>query len=205
MTIEFASTPVQGGLCLSARLLELLAISEEQHDHICPRQVLGVRMGMLAADLLGLDLPQSDKRLRVFVETDGCFVDGIQAATGCSVGHRTLWVMDYGKIATTFVDSETERAIRIIPHHDSRERVKDFAPAVPSRWHQYLEGYKVMPDDALFSVQSVELTISLQRLISTPDARTMCDVCGEEIINQREVIIGNQTLCRACNGDNYYR
>ena len=48
---------------------ELLTESAALHHHLCPRQVLGVQMGRLAATLLDLDLPQSDKRLLIIVET----------------------------------------------------------------------------------------------------------------------------------------
>ena len=89
----------------------LFAASAAQHRHLCPRQVLGVRMGVLAGGVLGLILPQQDKRLITLIETDGCFADGISSATGCCIGHRTLRVMDYGKVAATFVDARANRAV----------------------------------------------------------------------------------------------
>jgi formylmethanofuran dehydrogenase subunit E len=64
----------------------IYAHSASLHGHLCPRQVLGVRMGHAAVELLGLVVPRADKRLFVLVETDGCFADGISAATGC-------WIM----------------------------------------------------------------------------------------------------------------
>ncbi len=81
---------------------ELLAASAALHRHLCPRQVLGVQMGRLAAELLQLELPQSDKRLLTIVETDGCFSTGVSVATNCWVGRRTLRVEDYGKVACNF-------------------------------------------------------------------------------------------------------
>ncbi len=96
-------------------LQELLQATAARHYHLCPRQVLGVRMGLLAAHTLHLDLPQTDKRLLTIVETDGCFTDGLAVATGCWVGRRTLRIEDYGKIAATFVDTLTEQAIRLTP------------------------------------------------------------------------------------------
>ena len=92
------------------------------HKHLCPRQVLGVRMGQYAGELLRLELPQQDKRLYTFVETDGCFVDGVTVATGCSVGHRTLRLMDQGKVAATFVDMRSGKAVRIWPDAQCRAR-----------------------------------------------------------------------------------
>ena len=93
------------GIELMETLADLLAQSSVLHRHLCPRQVLGVRMGLLAAELLSLDLPQTDKRLLTIVETDGCFTTGLSVATNCWVGRRTLRVEDYGKVAATFVDT----------------------------------------------------------------------------------------------------
>src|SRR5512135_3550111 len=103
-------------------LEELLRLAAEDHSHLCPRQVLGVRMGMAGAALLGLQAPRTDKRLLVIVETDGCFVSGIEAATGSAVNHRTLIVEDYGKIAATFVDTLNGQALRLAPRSDVRQR-----------------------------------------------------------------------------------
>lgn len=86
----------------------ILRESVKQHKHLCPRQVLGARMSLLAEDVLGLQLPRTDKRLLVIAETDGCTVDGIIAATGCHVGGRTLRILDFGKVAATFIDTYTE-------------------------------------------------------------------------------------------------
>ncbi len=183
---------------------ELLQASAELHRHLCPRQVIGIRMGMLAAQELGMDLPQKDKRLFTFMETDGCAADGVSVATGCWVGRRTMRIMDFGKVAATFVDTKMEHANRIYPHPELRQRAKRHIPDARSRWHTMLEAYQIMPDSEMFVVQLVELSISLQRIISQPGVRTTCDHCGEEIINEREVVVGNECLCRACAGEAYY-
>jgi formylmethanofuran dehydrogenase subunit E len=83
----------------------LLGLSAENHDRLCPRQVLGVRMGLLAGKILGIEVPQKDKRLFTLSEIDGCGAGGISVATGCSISHRTMRIMDYGKMAATFVDT----------------------------------------------------------------------------------------------------
>jgi formylmethanofuran dehydrogenase subunit E len=162
-------------------------------------------MGLLGGELLGLDVPQTGKRLLTFVETDGCAADGISVATGCTVGRRTLRVMDYGKVAATFVDTETEQAIRVVPHPDSRAWAVHYAPQAQSPWHAQLQAYQVMPAEELLRVQSVDLCVSIEAILSLPNHRTTCEICGEEIINEREVIRQNTILCRACAGDSYYR
>lgn len=188
-----------------ADITDLLKLTAAQHDHLCPRQVLGVRMGMYAAELLQLDLPQTDKRLITFVETDGCFADGVSAATGCSLGHRTMRLMDFGKVAATFVDTKTEQAKRIYPHPDSRISARLCQPDARSRWHAQLAAYQMMPVEQMLCWQPVTLTLSLQQIISRHGVRVNCSICGEEIINEREIITDGQPLCRACAGDVYYQ
>lgn len=185
-------------------LPELLDRTMALHKHLCPRQVLGVRMGMLAGELLGLDLPQENKRLLTLTETDGCFSDGVSVATGCTMGHRTLRLIDYGKVAAVFVDTETEQAVRIWPHAESRSRAVDQEPDAKSRWHAQLQAYQTLSNDALLCWEPVALTLSLREILSRPGARVACDVCGEEIINEREVVVDGQTLCRTCAGETYY-
>jgi formylmethanofuran dehydrogenase subunit E len=187
------------------KLAELLEKSTARHKHICPRQVIGVRMGLQAASLLELDLPQTNKRLLTFIETDGCFADGVAVATGCWLGRRTMRLMDYGKVAATFVDSQTGRAVRIWPHADSRSRANAYAPDAKSRWHTMLAAYQVMPTAELLCWQRVELTVSLKAIISRAGVRVNCQTCGEEIINEREVLTDGQVRCRSCAGDSYYQ
>jgi formylmethanofuran dehydrogenase subunit E len=194
-TLELVAPPELAGL---------LEQSAELHKHLCPRQVLGARMGVYAGELLGLELPQTSKRLYTFVETDGCFADGVSVATGCWLGRRTMRLVDYGKAAATFVDTKTERAVRIWPNPDARALAAQYAPGAKSRWHAYLAAYQVMPLAELLLARPVELAIDLKALISRPGVRVQCDVCGEEIINQREVVRGATTLCQACAGEGAY-
>jgi formylmethanofuran dehydrogenase subunit E len=174
------------------------------HSHLCPRQVLGVRMGILAGELLGIDLPRMDKRLLGIAETDGCTVDGISVATGCRVGRRTLRIEDYGKVAATFVDTQSGIARRVVARPDSRQFAQKYSNGQQDLWKVQLSAYQHMPADELFKVQNVSLRVPLERLISRPGKLTLCQHCGEEIMNEREMIIEGRTLCRACAGENYY-
>lgn len=186
-------------------LRELLEASAALHRHLCPRQVLGVRMGLLAGELFGLALPQSDKRLLAIIETDGCVIDGIAAATHCTVGRRTMRIEDYGKVAATFVDTHAEQAVRIVPRPEARMLAGRCTPGARNRWNAQLLGYQLMPAEELFTVQTVRLKTPIEKLVSQPSRRAVCEICGEEIINQREVTRGGRVLCRACAGQTYYR
>lgn len=177
------------------------------HDHICPRQILGVRMGALAGRTLDIELPDRHKRLFCFVETDGCFADGVSVATGCTLGHRTLRLMDEGKIAATFIDlrGDLGRGLRLHPRPGLRQRALEAAPFAQSRWHAMLEAYQALADDELLCAQDVALSVPMRDLISRPGQRVCCAGCGEEIINDRERWVDGRMVCAACAGDSYWR
>ena len=183
---------------------EYLAQSATAHKNLCPRQVLGVRMGRYAARLLGFDPLQVEKRLLVIVETDGCFATGVSTTTRCTIGSRNLRIEDLGKAAATFTDTKLRRSLRIAPSADARALAEQYAPELPDRWEAMLEGYQRIPDELLFSWQPVELLTPIEAIFSRPGVRTACQVCGEEIINEREVVRGGQVLCRSCAGFSYY-
>ncbi|MBI3175367.1 MAG: TraR/DksA C4-type zinc finger protein [Chloroflexi bacterium] len=183
---------------------DLLTLSATHHHKLCPRQVLGVRIGLLAGLLLDLPLPQPEKRLLAIAETDGCFVDGLSTATGCHVGRRTLRIEDYGKTAATFVDTLTEQTIRIAPRAEARELAWDYAPSARNKWEAQLIGYQHIPDNLLLDWRWVELTIPVKQIVGQAGNRVSCESCGEEIINQREVTHEGTVLCKSCAGESYF-
>jgi len=154
---------------------------------------------------LGFDGPPANKRLLVIVETDGCFADGITAATDCTVGHRTLRVEDYGKTAATFVDTVTRQAVRVAPALDIRQKACAYAPGEARHYFAQMQAYQVMPDDEMFTVTPVMLNTPVEAILSRPGLRVNCDLCGEEIINEREIKKDGLILCRPCAGKAYYQ
>jgi len=186
-------------------LAYLLNLSASDHSHLCPRQVLGVRMGLAGLEALGLTAPVSDTTALIIIETSGCFADGIRAATGATVGHRTLRVEDMGKIAATFTNLKTGVSLRLAPKADIRAKAKAYAPHERKHYFAQLEGYQVMPDEELFNFQHVELLIPASQIISRQNTRAVCQNCGEEIINEREVVVNGQVLCLMCAGRGYYQ
>jgi len=188
-----------------SNLDDLLQASAVHHHKICPRQVLGVRIGLLAGHLLGIPLPQPEKRLLAIAETDGCFVDGISAATGCYVGRRTLRIEDCGKTAATFIDTLIGHTVRLTPRSNVRELAWEYALSARNKWEAQLIGYQHIPDELLLQWQSVELTVSVKQIVGQAGTRVSCEICGEEIINQRELIREGTILCKSCAGKSYFR
>jgi formylmethanofuran dehydrogenase subunit E len=189
---------------MTTDLSTLLKHSAADHDHLCPRQVLGVRMGLAGLAKLGLQAPVTAKTALIIIETSGCFADGIRSATGATVGHRTLRVEDLGKIAATFSDLKQGVSLRLAPKAGVRSRAQAYAPEESKRYFAQLKGYQLMPDEELFTFQQVELRIPAQLIISRQNAMAICSVCGEEIINERDVLVDGKVLCRTCAGEGYY-
>jgi formylmethanofuran dehydrogenase subunit E len=185
-------------------LNEILAVSAARHSHLCPRQVLGARIGLAGAAALGLDIPRQDKRLLAILETDGCFADGVEAATGCTVGHRTLRIEDYGKIAATFIDVQKGRAFRLAPKLDIRQQAYAHAEGETRHYFAQLQAYQIMPERELFTLQPVCLSVPIEKIVSRAGVRVNCAACGEEIINEREVVLNGRILCRSCALGGYY-
>jgi formylmethanofuran dehydrogenase subunit E len=173
---------------------------------LCPGQVLGTRMALLGCHRLGLEPPDTEKRLFAFVEMDRCFADAIAAVTGCRLGKRTLKYMDYGKAACTFYDDQTRRAVRILARDDSRDKVDAYTVGseLDKRAAQ-VYAYRVMPEADLFVVQEVKVVIAPKDRPGRPMSRVVCTVCGEGINDRREIYVDGQPICRACAQGAYYQ
>lgn len=183
---------------------DLLNEATARHGHFCAGQVLGVRMAIRGLAELGIDPELESKRLIVFVEIDRCAADAVATVSGCSLGKRTLKYADYGKMAATFVDTQTDRAVRVIALDSARERAQAYVNSDLPKGQAQLVAYQAMPDAELFNVQHVHVTISKFDLPGHPLTRVTCSRCGEGINDGREVTSNGETLCRACTGNSYY-
>jgi len=184
----------------------LLNESVRIHGHLCAGQVLGVRMSMLGLRETGINDPKGKDRksIIVFVEMDRCATDAVQSVTGCSLGHRTMKFMDYGKMAATFLNTLTGKAVRVYAKEESRQKAKEYFPEIENKYAAQLEAYKVMPDDELFAVMEVSVKIKQEDLPGRPLRRVQCDSCGEHVQDMREVCQDGKVLCVPCAKGGYY-
>lgn len=153
---------------------------------------------------LGFDTPPDKKQLLIITETDGCFADGLSAATNCTVGHRTLRVDDFGKVAAVFVDVKTGYSVRVAPVLDIRKKACAHVADEPRHYFAQMQAYQSMPDEEMFTITKVQMGTNIEAIVSRPGMRVNCDACGEEIMNQREIHHEGLILCRACAGNPYY-
>ena len=184
----------------------LLEESARIHGHLCPGQVLGVKMSMLGLREIGITDPRGKDRksIIVFVEMDRCATDAVQSVTGCSLGHRTMKFMDYGKMAATFLNLKTGKAVRVIAREDSRQKAKEYFPEIENKYETQLEAYKIMSDGELFDVMEVQVKVKNEDMPGRPLRRIQCESCGEYVQDMREVRRDGKVLCRACADTGYY-
>lgn len=186
---------------------KLLDISVKIHGHLCPGQVLGVRMSMHGLNLIGIDDPKDKdrKNLIVYVEIDRCATDAIQSVTGCSPGKRSLKLRDFGKMAATFVNLKTDKAVRLFAKEDSKDKAKNYFPEIEDKYKCQLEAYKVMPDEELFEWKEVKVVIPEEDMPGRPKRRVKCEKCGEHVQDNRDVNVEGKLMCKACAGEAYYK
>jgi len=186
---------------------EYLVDAERAHGHLCAGQVLGVRMAMFGLERLGIDDPQGKdrKRLVTFVEIDRCATDAVAVVTGCRLGKRALKFRDFGKMAATFVDLETGRAIRVAAKDSSKDLARQRFPELPTKNSQQMAAYRVLPDGDLFVFQWVKVALPPEEFPGYKGDRVVCQQCGESIAYRREVRREGAVLCRGCAGEGYYQ
>ena len=187
-------------------LAEYLELAAQSHGHMCPGQVLGVRMAMRGLRELGFDDPAKfRKRLVTFVEIDRCATDAVSLVTGCRLGRRSLKFVDYGKVAATFVDLASDRAVRVVAKDSSKQLARERYPEIANKNEQQMKAYREMADQDLFAHQWVKVTVAPEDLPGFKGEKAICAECGETINFRREVVRDGRTLCRACAGEAYYR
>jgi len=185
---------------------EYATLAERAHGHMCAGQILGLRLAMYGLRLLGIEEPEGRdrKRLVTFVEIDRCATDAIPIVTGCRMGKRALKFRDFGKVAVTFCDLQEDRAVRVVARETAKHRARELYPEIASKNQQQMRAYREMPDEDLFSIQWVRVTLGPEEFPGYKGERRVCAECGEGINFKREVVRDGRVLCRACAGERYY-
>jgi formylmethanofuran dehydrogenase subunit E len=169
----------------------------DYHGHVCGGIALGTKMTLAAMQALGIKPGIRNKNLVVYVEVDRCMTDAVQVITGCSLGHRSLKHVDYGKFAATFVNLETGKALRatVKEEFDSNKYTIEELSRILSK----------MPNEDLVILQDVKVDIPENDLPGSPREKALCSRCGERVMDGREVKRSGTVLCRACAGTKYYQ
>jgi formylmethanofuran dehydrogenase subunit E len=190
------------------KLDELLEECNRLHGHICPGQLLGVRMSLLGCEQIGISEPRGKdrKKLIVWVEIDRCMTDAISAVTGARLGRRSLKFKDYGKVAATFFNTETGQAVRIVALDESRDLADTRYPAIEKKKDRQMMAYRQASDSELFRCEDVKVEFGEMERPGHPRTRVKCEACGEGINDGREVAADDLgRLCVPCAEGGYYQ
>jgi formylmethanofuran dehydrogenase subunit E len=193
---------------LRETLDELLEECGRLHGHLCAGQLLGVRMALLGCRRIGLEDPRGvdRKKLIVWVEIDRCMADAVSAVTGARLGKRSLKYFDYGKVAATFLNTETGEAVRVVALDSSRSLADERYPQVENKKERQFRAYREASDGELFKVEPVRVDYGETDAPGRPRSRVTCAECGEGINDGRELKGTNGALlCRPCAAGGYYR
>ena len=187
---------------------ELLEECGRLHGHLCAGQLLGVRMALLGCRLVGVEDPRGAdrKKLIVWVEIDRCMADAVGAVTGVRLGKRSLKYFDYGKVAATFLNTETNEAVRVVALEESRAMADERYPEIESKKERQFRAYREAGEEELFSVSRVSVEYGEWDAPGRPRRRVNCARCGEGINDGREVRDDEEkTLCQPCARGGYYK
>jgi formylmethanofuran dehydrogenase subunit E len=130
--------------------------------------------------------------------------DAISAVTGVRLGRRSLKYFDYGKVAATFLNTETLESVRIVALETSRQLADARYPQFTKKSERQFHAYREATDEDLFKVEHVKVEYSEMDAPGRPRSRVLCGRCGEGINDGREVIGPDGPICRPCFSHPYY-
>ena len=187
---------------------EILIECERLHGHMCAGQLLGARMAVLGCQLIGVEDPRGAdrKKVIVWVEIDRCMADAVGAVTGARLGKRSLKYVDYGKVAATFLNTETKRAVRVVALESSRALADERYGSIANKRERQFRAYSEATDRELFKVEDVALELGEIDAPGSPRSRVICAVCNEGVNDGREVVRADgMVVCRGCESGTYYQ
>jgi formylmethanofuran dehydrogenase subunit E len=154
-----------------------------------------------------------DEEIVAIVENDACCVDAVQVLTGCTFGKGNFIFKDHGKMAFTFFSRNTGKGVRFsmkpeVFDPDKRhlqliEKIRENKATDQDREEFAQLHQKITKDildkspEDLFNIESsmVELPPKAGMEPSEP-----CQLCGEQTMSSRLVLVDNKMICRGCSG-----
>lgn len=199
----------------------LVKKAEEFHGHICPFLVLGLRASEIAMKRLGVKRASAEEtigeEILAIIECNNCFADGVQVATGCTLGNNSLIYLDVGKNAVTLVKRGEWRGIRVYVDSEkirekyfNREARELFEKVVMRRegGREYNERLRKMwseigllmanAPEELFEIEEVNVA-EIERAPIFESVR--CEICGELAMKTRVRTVNGKIICLSCLGE----
>lgn len=165
------------------------------HGHLCSGQCIGVKMAHMGMRLIDIDNETGGKKIMVFSECNRCPSDSLMIATGCRIGKRTFYFKDLGKVAASFLNLETGKAVRVC-------RTKH---CYPPEGADMIAFYEALPESEFLEAEEVNIQLGEGDNPGPPVRVVVCDTCGEEVMDNRHIAQGEKTLCKSCAREAYYQ
>jgi len=181
--------------------MELLKKAGDFHGDICGGIVMGTKLAIYGMETMGMTPGEKDKRLIVFTEIDRCISDAILSVTRTSIGKKSLKPVGYGKFAATFVNIDTEEAIRVV---DLGANKKDTGNKEEETIEELIERIANTPAEDLFRIQKVSVKIDANDLPGKPLEIVTCTGCGEVVMDGKHHLRGGNAYCTSCFSESYY-
>jgi len=185
----------------------LVGAAAAAHGHLCPGQVIGVRMAIEGLRALGFACPLSwpeIKQVVGFVEIDRCLADAVGTATGLKLGRGSLKFVNLGLLAASFLDLASGRAVRLVSLEKAREEAAQYGGHKNDPHAMQTEAYRVMPSDRLFSIESVKIDLAPLEMPGARPAKTPCEACGILVRGGKVHYEDGRALCAVCAGKAYF-
>jgi len=184
------------------------------HGHRCWASISGLRMGLAALRTLGVKRSGGSQLLAVVEIGDDhggiCFADGVQYATGCTVGKGNLRKAGWGKLSLTLVEKAGNRAVRI-------SYKPTLQPQIAESAFMKKRGMGIAPDE-IPEAEQMEL---VELVWNAPETSIMtieevfqweedwlpeimgfvpCEACGELVAKAYLRVVGEKHVCIPCSG-----
>jgi formylmethanofuran dehydrogenase subunit E len=184
------------------------------HGHTCWASAIGARAGIAALRELGVKRAGTSAELHCILEIGDnhgaqCFADGVQYATGCTLGKFNVEKTGWGKLAATVIDTKRERSIRVSykpTRHElvaesefMRQRGQGIPPSeIPGAvaWEMVNILWEA-PEDAVLSVGEVK-PHPFESFGEIMGLRP-CAECGELVAIAYLRVVGDRHVCIPCS------
>ena len=140
----------------------------------------------------------------VYVENDRCIADAIQILTGTRLGRRSMKLVNYGKMAATFINTETGNAYRIWVSGKINEMIGKMNLDPKEKERQFEIVLRSHSEDVV-SAQRVTIHIPPEELPGKPKRTVMCVKCREKVMDNKDIMAKGGPICLACAKGPYYR
>jgi formylmethanofuran dehydrogenase subunit E len=154
------------------------------HGHACPGLAIGVKVCEAAIEKMQIN-PALDEELVCVTENDACGVDAVQVLLSCTFGKGNLIYKPTGKVAYSFINRKTNKAMRFYFKFHGEEMEREV-------FQDYILN---APVDELFRCEEIKIDIpECARIFKAID----CELCNEKVMESKIRFQEGKKVCLDC-------